>query len=409
MRESSLEPPARWTLYGIPLQQGMALGIGAPLYLPTYGTPLWFDPRLFAQDEDEWQAIEYRMPTEPVEVIGLVRSLDDIPPVLAPYVRVVGWIVEQPPDPPLPQVPVLLTQKLPALIPPEPTVIVDANAGVAYIEPNPTVLARYQAQLLRVATHTRHHLEAVHLPVRTWDNRPIDLGGVALDWQDVPHAAETGAAVVWLISDTLPEHIASTAHALGGKPLWLLAPASDTYDDAYYQRLLRFSAEVHLTLFVETVDALPEAVDSIAAAREALRTEHLPLGALAVGLLARDVLPETLEPLPYAIAWQVEAWSQAQAAQLWEAQTTARGLGVRRALILPDTTAESLALALGLEPHTLLVPASEVPAAKMRLALLSGAECREWLLLRLRDWENPALRHQPEAWLRMRAPDTQDT
>ncbi|MGQ9901034.1 MAG: hypothetical protein ACUVR1_02325 [Fimbriimonadales bacterium] len=408
MRESSSEPPARWTLYGIPLRQGIALGIGAPLYLPTYGTPLWFDPRLFAQDEDEWHDIEYRMPTEPVEVIGLVRSLGDIPPVLAPYVRVVGWIVEQPPDPPLPQVPILLTQPLPALLPPEPTVIVDANAGVAYIEPNPTVLARYQAQLLRVATHARHHLEEAHLPVRTWDNRPIELGGIAPDWSDVPHTAGTGAAVVWLTSATLPERIAPTAHALGGKPLWLHAPPSNTYDDAYYQRLLRLSAELNLTLFVETVDALLEAVDSLAAARAALRTEHLPLGALAVGLLAREALPETLEPLPYAVAWQVVAWSHAQAAHLWEAQATVRGLGVRRALILPDATPESLALALGLEPHTLLVPTSEVPAAKMRLALLGSAECREWLLLRLRDWQNPALRHQPEAWLRARAPNTQN-
>ena len=105
MREPSSEPPAKWTLYGIPLQKGIALGIGAPLYLPTYGNPIWFDPRLFAQDEDEWREIDYRMPTEPVEVIGLTRALDDIPPVLAPYVRVVGWIVEQPPEPPLPTVP----------------------------------------------------------------------------------------------------------------------------------------------------------------------------------------------------------------------------------------------------------------------------------------------------------------
>jgi hypothetical protein len=68
MHKPSSEPPAKWTLYGIPVQKGIALGVGAPLYLPTYGSPIWLDPRLFAHDEDEWQAIEYRMPTEPVEV-----------------------------------------------------------------------------------------------------------------------------------------------------------------------------------------------------------------------------------------------------------------------------------------------------------------------------------------------------
>jgi hypothetical protein len=404
MREPSSEPPAKWTLYGIPLQKGIALGIGAPLYLPTYGSPIWFDPRLFAQDEDEWRDIDYRMPTEPVEVIGLVRALDDIPPVLAPYVRVVGWIVEQPPEPPLPTVPVLLAPKLPALLPSETTVVLDANAGVAYIEPSVAVLARYQAQLLRTATHTRYHLEGAHLPVRTWDSRPIQVGAIAADWDDAPQVAQAGAELVWLASDTLPNDIRTTAHALGGKPLWLHLTEPTARDDAFWQSLLRASAELHLTLFVAQADALQEATDSLAVAREALRMEHVPIGTVEVGLLARDELPDILEPLPYAVVWQVEAWTQALAERLWEAQVRARALGVRRAIAVPDADAETLAIALGLESHTLIVPADALPNAKTRLARLGVAECREWLLLRLRDWENPALRHQPEAWLTSRAP-----
>ena len=404
MREPSSEPPAKWTLYGIPLQKGIALGIGAPLYLPTYGSPIWFDPRLFAQDEDEWRDIDYRMPTEPVEVIGLTRALDDIPPVLAPYVRVVGWIVEQPPEPPLPTVPVLLAPKLPALLPPEATVVLDANAGVAYIEPSVGVLARYQAQLLRTATHMRYHLEGAHLPVRTWDDRPVQVGAVAADWDAVPQVAQSGAELVWLTSDALPDDIRATAHALGGKPLWLHLTEPAARDDAYWQGLLRASAELHLTLFVAQPDALQEAADSLAVAREALRTEHVPIGAVEVGLLARDELPDMLEPLPYAVVWQVGARTQALAERLWEAQATARALGVRRAVIVPDADAETLALALGLEPHTLIVPADALPDAKTRLARLSVAECREWLLLRLREWANPALMRQPEAWLTSRAP-----
>lgn len=404
MREPSSEPPAKWTLYGIPLQKGIALGIGAPLYLPTYGNPIWFDPRLFAQDEDEWRDIDYRMPTEPVEVIGLTRALDDIPPVLAPYVRVVGWIVEQPPEPPLPTVPVLLAPKLPALLPPETTVVLDANAGVAYIEPSVAVLARYQAQLLRTATHTRYHLEGAHLPVRTWDNRPIQVGGVAADWDAAPEVAQAGAELVWLTSDALPDDIRTTAHALGGKPLWLRLTELTAYDNAYWQWLLRASAELTLTLFVARTDALRAAADALVAAREALRMKHVPIGALEVGLLVREELPDTLEPPPYAVVWEVGAWTQALAERLWEAQATARALGVRRAIAVPDADAETLALALGLEPHTLIVPADALPAAKTRLALLSVAECREWLLLRLRDWTNPALRRQPDAWLTSRAP-----
>jgi hypothetical protein len=403
MHKPPSEPPAKWTLYGTPIQKGIALGVGAPLYLPTYGSPIWLDPRLFAHDEDEWQAIEYRMPTEPVEVVALARTLTDTPPVLAPYVRIVGWIVEQPPEPPLPQVPILLTPKLPTLMPPEATVILDANAGVAYIEPSVGVLARYQAQLLRTATHTRYHLEGTHLPVRTWDNRPIQLGGVATDWEAVPQVAQGGAELVWLTSTELPESVAATAHALGGKPLWLHLPDFTAHDNAYWQWLLRASAELNLTLFVARVDALQEAADSLAAAREALRAEHQPLGAVEVGLLAHDALPEAIEPLPCAVGWEVQEWTQPLAERLWLEQMVARSLGVRRVVMAPDAAPETLALALGLEPHTLIVPASEVVFAKMRLPLLSAAECREWLLLRLRNWENPALHSQPEQWLRERA------
>ncbi len=411
MREQSPEPPAKWTLYGLPLQKGLALGVGAPLYLPTYGSPIWFDPRLFAQDEDEWHAIEYRMPTEPVEVIGIVRDLHDIPPVLAPYVRVVGWIVERAPDPPLPQTPVLLVPKLPALLPPEATVVLDANAGVAYIEPSVAVLARYQSQLLRVATHTRFHLEGEHLPVTTWDGRRVLVGGVAEDWDAVAQTADAGAELIWLMTDALPESVSAIAHALGGKPLWLYDPLAPTRDDAHWQRLLRMSAELNLTLFVDTPDALREARDSLEVAREALRTEHVPIGALEVGLTMdaagaytlteneADSFP--LEP-PYAVCWRAAGFTKPIAESLWAQQTVARALGVRRALIAPDAAPDTLATALGYEPHALFLPPEQIADAKTRLALLSVAECREWLLQRLRRWSDRTIRRLPQQWIESR-------
>jgi hypothetical protein len=168
----------------------------------------------------------------------------------------------------------------------------DANAGVAYIEPSVGVLARYQAQLLRTATHTRFHLESTHLPVRTWDNRPIQLGASPQTGRLCRKSRRRARELVWLTIDGLPENIAATAHALGGKPLWLHLPDLAAHDSTYWERLLRASAELNLMLFVSRVDALQEAADSLAAAREALRTKHLPLGAVEVGLLADDALPE---------------------------------------------------------------------------------------------------------------------
>lgn len=412
MRELTSEPPAKWTLYGLPLQKGLALGVGAPLYLPTYGSPVWFDPRLFAQDEDEWHSIEYRMPTEPVEVIGIARDLSDLPPVLAPYVRVVGWIVERAPDPPLPQTPVLLVPKLPAILPPEATVVLDANAGVAYIEPSAAVLARYQSQLLRVATHTRYHLEGAHLPVTTWDGKHLQTGCVAADWTQTAAAAQRGAELVWLMSETLPDTIAATAHALGGKPLWLYDPQALARDDSHWQRLLRISAELNLTLLVSDLDALQDAHASLEVARETLRIEHVPLGKLEIGLqvessesfpLADDAPLLAGQEPPYAVCWRVPQFTKAVADTLWEQHSMVRRLGIRRALILPDAQPETLALALGLEPQSLFVPLEHLDDAKTRLMHLSVTECREWLLMRLRHWRDPDLRRQPQRWIEQRA------
>lgn len=404
MREPRSEPPAKWTLYGLPFRQGLAMGVGAPLYLPTYGAPIWFDPRLLAQDEDEWHDIEYRMPTEPVEVIGLVRDLNDIPPVLAPYVRIVGWIVERAPEPPLPQVPVLIVPKLPALLPPEATVILDANAGAAYIEPNVATLARYQSLLLRTATHTRYHLESEHLPIQTWDGRRIAVGGAVPDWDAAARAAQSGADLVWLRSDALPESVSAIAHALGGKPVWLHDPHAPARDDEFWQRLLRLSAELNLTLFVDTPDAVAEARDSLEVAREALREQHVPIGALEVGLTLPADAPLSLDEsiLPYAVCWRVPQFTLPIAERLWEGHTIALEWGMRRAMILPDAEPETLALALGYEPHALLLPPDSLQRSKTRLALLSASECRDWLLQRLRDWENPDLRPQPQEWIRGR-------
>lgn len=411
MREPSSEPPAKWTLYGLPLQKGLAIGVGAPLYLPTYGSPVWFDPRLFAQDEDEWHSIEYRMPTEPVEVVGIARDLNDIPPVLAPYVRVVGWIVERAPDPPLPQTPTLIVPKLPALLPPEVTVVLDANAGVAYIEPSVAVLARYQSQLLRVATHTRYHLESEHLPVITWDGKRVQTGCAARNWEQTAAAAHNGAELVWLESETLPDNITAIAHALGGKPIWLYDPLTRQREQTYWQRLLRISAELNLTLLVDDLYALREAHDALEVAREALRSEHVPIGGLEVGLQleAIDEFPlvdnePTLETqqLPYTVCWRVRRFTKTVADALWTQNNTVRRWGIRRALILPDSQPETLAIALGMEPQFLFVPLEHISDAKARLMRLSVTECREWLLMRLRHWRDSHLQSQPQCWLAQR-------
>lgn len=392
------EPPARWVLFGVPVRPGIAMGIGAPLYLPTPGTPEWLDPRLFAREEEEWLSIDYRMRTEPLEVIALARHMDEVPPILAPYVRIVGWIIEQMPDPPLPAVPVLQVEKLPPILPSDATVIVDANAGVAYIEPNVATLTRYQSQLLRVATHTRYHIEDVHLPVKTWDGQRVDIGGSVEHWDQVAQAVEQGAEIVLVANASPPEpsEVPSMAHQLGGKALWWVAPQTILWEPSLQHSLWRWSAEMSLTLFPNPPDALTEWWHSMEGVKEVLRQQHLPIGSLRLGWLGAppdEAIPIVDVSLCYNLS-ELESY--------WQTEQSALQAGRYRAVRLPDTEPVSLATGLAVSPHAIIVPHESVPDAKERIPCLSASECRVWFLQRLQEGDSALLLAQPEAWIRQR-------
>ncbi len=415
MRETRQEPPARWVLMGTPVRPGIAMGIGAPLYLPTPGLPVWLDPRLFAQDEDEWLAIEYRMPTEPVEVVAFVHRLDDVPPLLAPYVRVVGWVVEQEPSPPLPDVPIVQVARLPRILPPEPLTIIDGNAGVVYIEPSVQTLNRYQTQLLRVATHTRFYLETEHLPTHTWDGRELSIGAWVPHWKAVVEAVQQGADFVAVVNTQPPENVVALGQALGGKPLWWIVPVESLWEASILASLWKWSATIRLTCLLEQPsNAAPVQLErwwaEMEAMREALKQEHLPIGQLEIGLAIRWRQPRA-KPPPDAKSAQIKilCWFHADLSHartvdaLLTQQTWAIRHGKQRALMLRDTEPLSLAVALGLQPHALLTHPEQVQNTKKQAALLSLDECRHWLIQRLQAWHDPNLIAQPEAWLALRS------
>lgn len=414
MRETRQEPPARWVLMGAPIRPGIAMGIGAPLYLPTPGMPIWLDPRLFARDEEEWLAIEYKMPTEPVEVIAMVHRLDDVPPLLAPYVRVVGWVVEQEPAPPLPSVPIVQVRRLPRILPPEPLTIIDGNAGVVYIEPSVQTLNRYQTQLLRVATHTRFYLETEHLPVRTWDGRELPIGAWVQRWEMVAEAVQHGADFVAVACDEPPTDIAALGQTLGGKSLWWIAPVDLLRGEPILTSLWRWSAAVRLTcLLTQPSSMAPAEVEEwwqeMEMACDALKREHQPIGSLEIGLAIRWRQPrakppqDAKSPQVKTLCWfQIDLGRRQTAEALLAQQRWAIRYGKRRALVLKDTEPVDLAVALGMQPHALLTPPEQVQRAKQQIALLGTDECRHWLLRRLQAWDDPDLAAHPREWLALR-------
>lgn len=374
------------------------MGMGAPLYLPTPGTPEWLDPRLFAQDEDEWLTLDYRMRTEPLEVVALIPRLEEVPPVLAPYVRVVGWIVEHAPDPPLPSVPILQVEHLPSLLPPDAMVIVDANAGVAYIDPNVATLTRYQSQLLRVATHVRYRIESAHLPVRTWDNQRIEVGGALSHWNQIRFAVEQGAEI--LLSEAPappdPNEVPLLAHQLGGKSLWWVIPRALLDEPALQESLWRWGAEMTLTLLPNPPEGLESWWQQMQRVKSELRLQHIPLGTLQLGWLG--VPPDTATEQV-----RVSLWNSVESIDdFWQARQQALALGLYRAVQLPDAEPHRLAVALASTPHAIFVPSETVPLAKQRIALLGTSECRTWLLKRLAEGDSEALLAQPAEWIAMR-------
>ncbi|GBC93391.1 hypothetical protein HRbin15_01882 [bacterium HR15] len=414
MREIRQEPPARWVLIGTPIRPGIAMGIGAPLYLPTPGTPVWLDPRLFAQDEEERLAIEYKMPTEPVEVIALVQRLDDMPPLLAPYVRVVGWVVEQEPTPPLPSGPIVQVPRLPRILPPEPLTIIDGNAGVVYIEPSVQTLNRYQAQLLRMATHTRFYIETEHLPTRTWDGHELLIGAWVPQWEMVAEAVQYGADFVAVVNDNPPIDAVALTQALGGKPLWWIASADALGEESVLPSLWKWSVAIHLTcLLIQPSSRAPLQVEdwwrAMDTARDALKREHQPLGQLEVGLAIQwqqsrvKPPPDAKSPLVKTLCWfQIDLQQRPIVEALLAQQTWAIRQGKRRALVLNNVDPVNLATALGMQPHALLTIPKQVQHVKHRAALLGFDECHHWLLHRLQAWDDPNIVAQPNAWLMMR-------
>ncbi len=414
MRETRQEPPAKWVLMGVPVRPGIAMGLGAPLYLPTPGTPAWLDPRLFAANEEEWLAIEYRMPTEPLEVIAFVHRLDDVPPLLAPNVRVVGWVVEQEPSPPLPGVPIVQVARLPRILPPEPLTIIDANAGIVYIEPSAQTLNRYQAQLLRVASQTRFYLEMEHLPSRTWDNRELPVGAWMQSWDSVEVAVQHGADIIAVRSQHPPDNFGTLGQTLGGKPLWWIAPADLLWDESLIPALWKWSATIALTCLLEQPSS--HASEQVAmwwttmeAAREALKRDHQPIGTLSVGIAIRWRQPRQQPPSDArqtpvkTLCWFGQALSQNRTVEaLLSQQSWAIRYGRQRALVLDVVEPVQLAVALGLQPHVLLVPPEQVQITKQMIARLGIDECHHWLLQRLQDWEDAEIVRQPETWLQLR-------
>lgn len=415
-------PGAKIVLEGTPIQKGLAIGMAAPLYLPIPGTPVWMDPRLFVFDEEQRAAIEYKMPVEAVEVVAFCRDLREVPPVLAPNVKVMAWVVETGLELPLPSVPVVQVPRLPPLIPPDVLVVVDGYTGLVFIEPDEKAINRYQARLMRLTGLTRYFLEDFHLPAVSWDGHPVAVGAWVESGEELEQAVRLGADFVCLsqiATDSLarePESRDRLLALLGGKPLWLMG----TPESLAPEVLWRLGARCALTyLLAQPSDrssrqweAWWQAMQEV---RARLRAKRAEIGELQAGLAIQWRQPrrrppsDAESPEVHLLCWRMAAplWSQLkQVAALMESQLYAMRRGKHRALVLPGSEPALLAKGLGMEPQAILLPPAQIPQGKTFLHLLGLDECREWLLEWLTHPEQKGLESRPSEWIEQRLPRT---
>lgn len=122
------------------------------------------------------------------------------------------------------------------LVPEDEIVIIDANRGRVYVEPDALVLARYQSPLRRAR---RFFLGGLSLPARTAsDNRVVSVLALAPTLAAVTEAMEAGADGVLIppgndflgaegafqTSDDQEDALRTVMGILGGQPLFLHVP-----------------------------------------------------------------------------------------------------------------------------------------------------------------------------------------
>ena len=182
----------------------------------------------------------------------------------------------------------------------------DADRGRVYVEPDATVLARYQSPQRRAR---RFFLGGANLPARTAsDNRVVAVVALAPTLAEIPRALEAGADGVWVppgndflgaedafqTSDDQEDVLRRVMGVLGGQPLFLHVPP----DRLALSALARAadSGPLHLVLDDLTQrDALAARLEHI---ESVLDDQDIQYGSVqieaAVGTVAEDA-PESLD------------------------------------------------------------------------------------------------------------------
>ncbi len=394
---------------------GMALGTAVVVQMRD-GLPVLPDP-----PERVARSLASRRSTERPEVILVA---DDLRTALAlagalPWAKVAGIAASQADRggavPPFPTV--VGVTRLMEVVQNDLLILVDAERGVVFVDPNPIALAQYTAEHAHIAPKHRLYLDEEHQPAQTTDGATIQIVARIERWNDIEAALHQGADALHLPigntlladsdEETLRRELFRLIDAAAGKPLFvsdnfalpfasllmaaakadltLAIPPQESLDGLGFAELLAELREAETECYEnDQVCALPRLAADLPSVSERGESAEEALAfveRLAGQSATRLLFTMTQEPLTEGTLLSLAPLLTAAQNNLLPAFVSASPFGFNAfgQNDLDNTLTTALRLLIGAGVTGILVPANQTGAAKTTVREQSAAECRDLL------------------------------
>lgn len=190
-------------LRGQRLESGVAFGSACVLRAPN-GIPL-----LPASLITQMARAKPGVPLDPMDVILVAPDYESAASLALPWATVIGIVAERAADdirtngrtrgvPALIGIPDVV-----AAVADDALLLLDADRGLLLVDPDPEIVAGYQAEHDRIAPRRRVYLDYAHQPAQTLDGREIHVLARTETWEQVRQGVEAGADALYVPADTL--------------------------------------------------------------------------------------------------------------------------------------------------------------------------------------------------------------
>jgi hypothetical protein len=379
-------------LRGSPFGPGIAFGT-ASVIRATNGIPM-----LPARLLDQMVRMRRNEISEPVDVVLVAKDYASAASLNLPWANVVAILAEDAASDSIRRgVPtVLQVTGLMESVSDDDLILIDGTNGIALIDPDPTVIAAYQAQYEKIAPRRRIFLDYEHQPARTLDGREVRVLARISAMADIDVALSGGADGLYVPAEsglidamaddsTQLEQLNEIGQRAGGKPVTI----EGDLEALSIASLMRASLNAEFTLAMpvsdNAVEELAMLAEFTAQVREDLIVEEFAFQDFQVQAVA---LPGVigLSDMEGVVVGRVgidacdpDALDSGETRQWFEGATQAAAQYlIPVEVLLPgendlDTRVRTV---LGLGASGVVVDATEVQAIKDAIRAVSMDDCR---------------------------------